>query len=170
MQDNIFRVFQNEEDHYREEESFEEDDQLTFRVDELNLLGILYCKCEPQVRAERFYAFLQPGLDDHIACTDRDLEAFIPMMGRICYEALINCYNQEHESMGSDKACPDLIPNDLNMLDEACKRVLADEDIGFVEKVFGFQTRISCEVFSQTLSKDHYNFLQPHCIRSMVKQ
>ena len=58
MQDNIFVVFQDETDHYREEESFEEDEGLTFRVDELNLLGLLYCKCEPKVRIERFYAFL----------------------------------------------------------------------------------------------------------------
>ena len=93
MQDNIFVVFTDDSDHFREEESFEEDDQLTFRVDELNLLGLLYCKCEKTVRAERFYAFLQPGLDDHIACTDRDLEVFVPLMGRICYEAMINCYN-----------------------------------------------------------------------------
>ena len=58
MQDNIFVVMHDEYDHYREEESFEEDDALTFRVDELNLFGILYCKCEPHVRAERFYSFL----------------------------------------------------------------------------------------------------------------
>ena len=36
-----------DEDMNRQEESFEEDPELTFRVDELNLLGILYCKCEP---------------------------------------------------------------------------------------------------------------------------
>ena len=47
MQDNIFVVYQDDDDHYRQEESFEEDPQLTFRVDELNLLGILYCKCDP---------------------------------------------------------------------------------------------------------------------------
>ena len=93
MQDNIFVVFHDDADHYREEESFEEDEALTFRVDELNLLGILYCKCEPEVRAERFYAFLQPGLDEHISNEDRDLEVFVPLMGRICYEAIINCYN-----------------------------------------------------------------------------
>ena len=40
-------------------------------------------------------------------------------MGRICYEAMINCFNQEHEAMGSDKAQPDLIPEnqDLELLD-----------------------------------------------------
>ena len=40
-------VYQDDDDHYRQEESFEEDPQLTFRVDELNFLGILYCKCDP---------------------------------------------------------------------------------------------------------------------------
>ena len=64
MQDNIFVVYKDEEDKFRQEESFEEDYQLTFRVDELNLLGILYCKCEPDVRTERFYGFLQPGLEE----------------------------------------------------------------------------------------------------------
>ena len=124
----------------RTEESFEEDPELTFRVDELNLLGILYCKCEPDVRAERFYAFLQPGLEEQISCEDRDLEVFVPIMGRMCYEAIITCFNQEHESQGSDQARPDLIPDNdkLEVLDEACKSVLHDVDIGFLEKVFGF--------------------------------
>ena len=74
--------------------------------------------------------------------------------------------------MGSDKACPDMIPTnqDLHLLDEACRLVLSDDDIGFVEKVFGFQTRVSSQVFSQSLIESHYCFLQPHCIRSMVKQ
>ena len=58
MQDNIFRVFKDDQDYNRHDESVEEDPELTFRVDELNLLGILYCKCEPEIRAERFYAFL----------------------------------------------------------------------------------------------------------------
>ncbi len=58
MQDNIFVVIQDDEDHLRAEESFEEDPELTFRVDELSLLGILYCKCEPKVRVEKLYTFL----------------------------------------------------------------------------------------------------------------
>ena len=93
MQDNIFRVFQDESDPFRQEESFEEDPELTFRVDELFLLGILYCKCEASVRVEKFYSFLQPGLEEQISCEDRDLEVFIPLMGRICFEAMINCFN-----------------------------------------------------------------------------
>ena len=93
MQDNIFVVYQDEDDHYRQESSVEEDPQLTFRVDELNLLGILYCKCDPQMRIDRFYSFLQPGLEEQISCQDRDLEVFVPLMGRICYEAIINCFN-----------------------------------------------------------------------------
>ena len=93
MQDNIFLYFKDDADVQRTEESVEEDPELTFRVDELNLLGIMYCKCEPEVRAERFYSFLQPGLDEQISCEDRDLEVFVPIMGRICYEAMINCYN-----------------------------------------------------------------------------
>ena len=140
MQDNIFIYYKDEADANREIDSIEEDPELTFRVDELNLLGILYCKCEPEVRAERFYSFLQPGLDEQISCEDRDLEVFVPVMGRICYEAMINCFNEEHVSQGSDQARPELIPDDdrLNILDEACKSVLHDVDIGFLEKVFGF--------------------------------
>ena len=64
MQDNIFIVIQDDEDHLRAEESFEEDPELTFRVDELNLLGLLYCKCEPAERIEKFFTFLQPGLEE----------------------------------------------------------------------------------------------------------
>ena len=171
MQDNIFRYIKDDEDQNRKNESIEEDPELVFRVDELNLLGMLYCKCEPDVRAEHFYTFLQPGLDEQISCTDRDLEVFVPIMGRICYEAVINCFNQEHESQGSDQACPELIPSDnLEALDEACKNVFEDQDIGFVEKVFEFQTRITQATFIQKLSKQNYNFLQPHNIRLMVSQ
>ena len=91
-------IFRDEDDMYRAEESFEEDPEMTFRVDELNLLGLMYCKCEPKVRVERFYAFLQPGLEDQISSEDRDLEVFVPLMGRIAYEAIINCFNAEYEA------------------------------------------------------------------------
>ena len=126
MQDNIFVNRPDDDDHYREEESEQEDPELTFRVDELNLLGLMYCKCEPAVRIERFYAFLQPGLEDQIGCADRDLEVFVPLMGRITYEAIISCYNEEFQTKSSEKTRPDLIPpNDkLYMLDDACKAVL----------------------------------------------
>ena len=72
-------------------------------------------------------------------------------MGRICYEGIIVCYNSELESKGgSEKARNELIPpNDqLYMLDEACKGVLNDDDIGFLEKIFGYQTRVSSDVFA----------------------
>ena len=95
------------------------------------------------------------------------------MMGRICYEAIINCYNQEHEAQGSDKARPDLIPNNdkIHLLDEACKSVLTDDDIGFLEKVFGVQTRLSYALFKQTLMTPAAKlFLQPHAIRMLVYQ
>ena len=128
----------------RQDESMEEDPELTFRVDELNLLGILYCKCEPEIRAERFYSFLQPGLEEQISCQDRDIEVFVPVMGRICYEAIICCYNQEQENLGTNKGRPDLVPMDkIEILEQACKSVLEDVDIGFLEKIFGFQTRIT---------------------------
>ena len=66
---------------------------MTFRVDELCLLGILYCKCDARTRTEHFYTFLQPGLEEQISCQDRDIETFVPMMGRICFEAIINTFN-----------------------------------------------------------------------------
>ena len=68
------------------------------------------------------------------------MEVFVPIMGRICYEAMINCYNAEHQAQGSDKSRPDLIPeyDRLHILDEACTSVLKDDDIGLIEKVFGF--------------------------------
>ena len=128
----------------RQDESMEEDPELTFRVDELNLLGILYCKCEPEIRAERFYSFLQPGLEEQISCQDRDLEVFVPVMGRICYEAVICCFNQEQDNLLSNQARPELVPFDkIELLENACKSVLDDEDIGFLEKIFGYQTRIT---------------------------
>ena len=92
-------------------------------------------------------------------------------MGRICYEAIINCFNQEHESMGSNQARPELIPEDnLQALDDACRSIFEDQDIGFAEKLFKFQTRISQTEFISSMAKENYNFLQPHNIRLMVAQ
>ena len=51
---------------------------------------------------------------------------------------------------------------------EAYQRVLDDEDIGFIEKLYGFKTRMSSEEFEEALAKDHYYFLQPHMIRVSV--
>ena len=65
-------------------------------------------------------------------------------MGRICYEAIITCHNEEHENLGSNQARPDLVPDDkIDILENACKSILDDVDIGFLEKIFGFQTRIT---------------------------
>ena len=74
------------------------------------------------MRIDRFYSFLQPGLEEQISCEDRDLEVFVPLMGRICYEAIISCFNAEEESRGGPNARPDLIPDNdqLELLDEAC--------------------------------------------------
>ena len=74
-------------------------------------------------------------------------------MGRICYEAIINCFNEEEEANGGPNSRRELIPDNdrLFLLDEACKAVLSDEDIGFLEKIFGFQTRVSSTVFIHSL-------------------
>ena len=65
-------------------------------------------------------------------------------MGRICYEAIITCHNDECEDLGSDQARPDLVPDDkIDILEKACTSILDDQDIGFLEKVFEFQTRIT---------------------------
>ena len=93
-------------------------------------------------------------------------------MAKICYEAIINCYNEEQESLCSDQGQPDLIPTGQNadLLNEACCAVLEDDDVGFIEKVFEFQTRISRDIFLEKLSKEYYGFLQPHSIRFKVRQ
>ena len=62
--DDLFIHFKDQEDEMRQEESFEEDPELLFNVDNLNLLGILYCKCEPKIRVTKFYELLQPGLEE----------------------------------------------------------------------------------------------------------
>lgn len=48
--------------------------------------------------------------------------------------------------------------------------MLADEDIGLVEKVFGYQTRISHELFIESLKGANAEFLRPSSIRCMVRQ
>ena len=91
-------------------------------------------------------------------------------MGRICYESIVRCFNEEHEKQGSDKARPDLIPQGekFRYLDEATKMLLNDDDTGLLEKVFGCQTRVSSIVFAEQLQKNCYHFLEPHRIRSLV--
>lgn len=88
-------------------------------------------------------------------------------MGRICYTTVIDLYNEEHDQAGTDQARHDLIPKNLALLQEACKLLLTDEDLGFVEKVFGYQTRISTEVFIEVLLKEKH-FLQPYRLRQLV--
>ena len=78
----------------RELESMEEDPDLTFRVAELQLLGLLYCKCEPKIRVQKFYEFFQPGLEEAISCEDRDIITFIPTMGKISYSLIIDLYRE----------------------------------------------------------------------------
>ena len=50
LHDIFLMVDDMDSDEEREIESMEEDPELTFRVAELQLLGLLYCKCEPKVR------------------------------------------------------------------------------------------------------------------------
>ena len=82
--------------------SMEEDPELEFKVDALMLLGILHCRTSPRKRIQKFYAMLQPGLDDQISACDTDIERFLPLMGFICYKAVISLYNQEHKEAGND--------------------------------------------------------------------
>ena len=72
--------------------------------------------------------------------------------------------------MKSTKARPELIPeNDkLEVLDEAYMNVLKDDDVGMLEKLFGVQSRVSSDLFKQSLHKKHFGFLQPHEIRQIV--
>ena len=65
------------------------------------------------------------------------------MMGRICYSSIIEIFNMEHQKDGSDLAREDLIPENLELLDEACKQLAFDEDHGFIEKVFDVRTRVT---------------------------
>ena len=55
MLDDIFILLEDEDDMVRDLESMEEDPELKFRVDELLLLGLIYCKSEPEVRVTKFY-------------------------------------------------------------------------------------------------------------------
>ena len=82
-------------------------------------------------------------MEGAISCEDKDIETFVPTMGRICFSGVVELFNEEHLKNGSDLARTDLIPEDLNVLDEACKLLCFDEDHGFIEKVFDVNTRIT---------------------------
>ena len=64
----------------------------------------------------------------------------------------------------------DLIPDneEIHLLDDACKGILDDPDIGFVEKVFGFKSRMPSAEFVKNISKENSHYLRPHNIRIMV--
>ena len=47
----------------------------------------------------------------------------------------------------------------LLILDEATKNVLIDDDVGFLERMFGYQTRVRAEYFQQLLVEKNYIFL-----------
>ena len=57
---------------------------------------------------------------------------------------------------------------DMALVDEACKSIYDEEDIGFLDVVFGVQSWKDQEDFNQDLFDHHYRFLQPHRIRQMV--
>ena len=50
MYSDLFIEFEDDEDQDRDIESMEEDPNLTFKVAELTLLGLLYCKCDHKTR------------------------------------------------------------------------------------------------------------------------
>ena len=77
------------------EEIDEYDPELAFKVEEMMLLGILYCRAQPRKRINKLYSLLQSGLDDQISASDRDIERFVPLMGKICYIAMISFYNED---------------------------------------------------------------------------
>ena len=98
MQENIFKLNSNDIDNYRRKRAEaagdvvadgEEVDKIKFRVENLLLLGIMYCKCDRQQRVENFYMHLVPGLGDQISAGDKDLVHAMPMMGRIAYGAIL---------------------------------------------------------------------------------
>ena len=60
----------SEEDEGREQESMDEDPELTFKVNELMLLACLYCRSSPRNRIKKFYALLQTGMDAQISAAD----------------------------------------------------------------------------------------------------
>ena len=63
-------VLAEDEEEMRDIDSMEEDPELTFKVDELLLLGILYCRASPRNRIRKFYSVLQTGMDDQISAGD----------------------------------------------------------------------------------------------------
>ena len=145
----------------RDLDSMEEDPELAFKVDALMLLGVLYCRTAPRIRIKKFYSMLQPGLDDQISACDLDIERLLPLMGFICYKAIISQYNQEHREAGNHMQCKDewLPEEDMELVDEACKSIYDEEDIGFLDVVFGVQSRKDQEDFNQDLFDHHYRFL-----------
>ena len=137
----------------------EEVDNIKFRVENLLILGMMYCKCDRKERVEAFFMHLVPGLEDQISCGDKDLEHAFQMMGKISYGAILKTYNEEHEANGSDLTRYDLVPENIDLMNEAYKKVLREEDTGFLDQVFGYNTRLEFKTFTESVLNQHYNFL-----------
>ena len=148
----------------------EEDPSLTFKVQELMILGILYCKATPRARVKKFYDLLQPGLEDSISAGDYNIEYYILLMANICYTAVISLFNQIHKDAGDMLQCREewLPYDDMEAVTAACNSLYDDDVTGFVERVFDTNSRISQAVFKQVMFEKYYDFLQPHRIRALV--
>jgi len=104
---------------------------------------------------------LQGGLEPHISASDREMAEFLPRMCMIAFEMMVELYNDRMIANGTEfKAKTNWVQN--NDLQEAYEKVFDGEDVGFLDKLFGDNSKIASLEFSETLLKKHYVYLQPH--------
>ena len=61
-----------------------------------------------------------------------------------------------------------MIPEDKNIVDEACESLYNAEENGFLDLMFDTESRVTKEQFCDRMLSSFYFFLQPHKIRNFV--
>lgn len=86
------------DDHEGDDEGSEDQIYIPY----LMLVGILYCNTSPRIRTEKFFQVLQTGLEPHISASDRELAEFVPRMCMICFEMMVELYNDRMIENGTE--------------------------------------------------------------------
>lgn len=91
-------LFHADEEHDEEgSEPDEEFEQKNVSVPLLMLLGLLYCRSNRKLRAEKFYELVEIELTDSIKNNDPEFQAYVPFMYEIAYKLMFRLYTRHHD-------------------------------------------------------------------------
>ena len=128
--------------------SLSKDKNGVYFIPYLMLIGILYCASNPNVRAQKFFELCQMELDPQISAGDKELKDYCKKLLDISYRLSIKVYNQFHPEQPKKEW---IEVNDWQTLYDD---IFENDDDGFLEKIFGSQSKLETEIFLKKLSKE----------------